>query len=602
MEYKQALPTSAACGSGQVTHPIQLDNHKQAKMPSFRTFAATVLPVVAQALTLDDICTTEFTTAALPAVGFYPGITIDATSVSTEATYNVTVESEWYPTSTINYCNVTFAYSHDAIEGDLVHVSYWLPAPDQFNNRYVSTGGGGLAINSQSQFIPTGIIVGAVSGITDGGFGDFNTQWDAAFLESNGTINWEATYMFGFQAHHELATLGKQFTKNLYDVKSCTKLFAYYQGCSEGGREGWSQAQRYAEQFDGYAIGAPAFRYGQQQVNHLTSNVIEQTLNYYPPTCELDKIVNLTIAACDTLDGKADGVISRSDLCKLTFDVNSTIGEAYTCEASAGNPIFGQPTTPAQSGVVTAEGAAVASAILAGLHDSEGRFVYLSYQPGATFEDAATAYNETTDSWGLSISGLGGEWVAKFLELRNVSTLESLDGYTYDTLKDLMIEGYDRYYDVLQTTYTNISSLDTAGTKILHIHGEQDNSIPTGSSVRYYDSVRTALYPSLGYNESTEALDDFYRLFLVPGGAHCGANSFQPNGGWPQTTLQTIIDWVEKGIAPDTLANAGTTVDSICKWPMRPLWDAEGTLTCEYDQASIDSWTYDFNAYDFYLD
>ncbi|KAK9425312.1 putative Tannase subunit [Seiridium unicorne] len=570
-------------------------------MPSFQILAAAALPAVAQALTLDDICTEEFATAALPAAGFSPGITIDNTSVTTTATYGSEVESEWYPTATIDYCNVTFAYTHDAIAGDLVHVTYWLPAPDQFQHRYVSTGGGGLAINSGSSYIPSGIIVGAVSGITDGGFGSFNTQWDAAFLLANGSINWEATNMFGFQAHHELATLGKQFTKNLYNVTSCTKLFSYYQGCSEGGREGWSQAQRYADQFDGYAIGAPAFRYGQQQVNHLTSNVIEQTLDYYPPTCELEKIANLTIAACDPLDGITDGVVSRSDLCKLSFDVNSTIGEAYTCAASAGNTMFGQPATPAQSGTVTAEGAAVASAILAGLHDSEGKFVYLSYQPGATFADAATAYNETIDSWGLSISGFGGEWVARFLNLQNTSTLASLDGYTYDTLKDYMIEGMDMYLNVLQTTYTNLTSLDTAGTKILHIHGEQDNSIPTGSSVRYYDSVRTALYPNLGYNKSTEAVDDFYRLFLVPGGAHCGSNTFEPNGGWPQTTLQTVINWVENGVAPDTLANAAGTIDTLCKWPLRPLWDAEGTLTCEFDQASLDTWTYDFDAYDFYL-
>lgn len=570
-------------------------------MPSLRGLAAAALPIAARAATIEDICTAEYAVASLPADGFYPGVTIDTTSLTASVTTGYEATSNWFPTATIDYCNVTFAYTHDAIPGDLVHVTYWLPSPDTFQNRYVSTGGGGLAINSGSSYIPSGVIVGAVSGITDGGFGSFNTQFDAAFFLANGSVNWEAVDMFGFQAHHELATLGKEFTKNLFNVTSCTKLYAYYQGCSEGGREGWSQAQRYAEQFDGYAIGAPAFRYGEQQVNHLASNVHEQTLGYYPPTCELDKIANLTIAACDPLDGLTDGVVSRSDLCKLNFDVNSTIGEAYSCAASAGNPMFGVPATPAQSGVVTAEGAAVAEAILAGLYDSDGKFVYLSYQPGATFVDAATAYNETTDSWGLSISQLGGEWVARFLELENTTTLASIEGYTYDTLRDFMILGTEMYNTSLQTTYPNLTSLHTAGTKILHIHGEQDNSIPTGSSVHYYDSVRQYLYPTLSYNESTEALDDFYRLFLVPGGAHCGANTYEPNGGWPDTTLQTVIDWVEKDVAPDTLANTAGTIDTICKWPLRPLWDAEGTLTCVYDQASLDSWTYDFDAYPFYL-
>jgi len=37
----------------------------------------------------------------------------------------------------------------------------------------------------------------SVGGITDGGFGTFNTNFDEVALLANGTINWQATYMFG---------------------------------------------------------------------------------------------------------------------------------------------------------------------------------------------------------------------------------------------------------------------------------------------------------------------------------------------------------------------------------------------------------------------
>ncbi|KAI1841494.1 hypothetical protein JX265_009939 [Neoarthrinium moseri] len=565
-------------------------------MVSVWAFVAIASPGIVRALALNDICTASCAQDALPAEGFYPGITIDRSSVQASLTYNATFVSEWYPTSTIEYCNVTFAYSHNGITNDVVHVTYWIPAPENFQNRYVSTGGGGLAINSGTQYIPTGIIVGAVSGITDGGFGSFDTPWDDAFLLANDTINWQSTYMFGYQAHHELATLGKQFTRNIFNVSSSSKLYSYYQGCSEGGREGWSQIQRFAGQFDGAVTGAPAFRFSQQQVNHLTSSVIEQTLGYYPPNCELEKIANLTIAACDVLDGRTDGVVSRSDLCKLTFDVNTTLGEPYSCGPSEGSPSYGIPPAPAQNGTVTAEGVAVASTILAGLHDSEGRLVYVSYQPGATFADGATAYDNETDTWGLNIISYGGEFVAKYLQLQNASNLASLDNYTYDTLKELMILGMNRYYDSVQTTYPDLGDFQSAGSKVLHLHGEQDNSIPTGASVHYYESVRSVLYGHLSYNESTAALDEFYRLFLVPGGGHCSSNDFQPNGGWPQTTLQAMIDWVEKDAAPDTLDNTGE-IDTICKWPLRPFWAEDGVLQCVYDQASIDTWMYDFDAY-----
>ncbi|KAJ0341561.1 hypothetical protein COL26b_013354 [Colletotrichum chrysophilum] len=576
---------------------------------SFRALAAAIAPAVVYAATLQDVCTTEHAQQALPAAGTIPGVTIDSASVQTAVVTGANVSSEWYPSATIDYCNVTFAYSHDGLANDVVHVTYWVPAPDAFQNRYVSTGGGGLAINSGSQYIPTGIIAGAVSGITDGGFGDFNTQWDAVFLAANGTINWQSVYMFGYQAHNELAVLGKQFARNFFAVPAETKLYSYYQGCSEGGREGWSQAQRFGDQFDGVVAGAPAFRYGQQQVNHLTANVMETTANYFPPSCELEKILNLTIAACDPLDGKTDGVIARSDLCKMTFDFNTTVGQAYSCEATSGSGTGGfgdlakrqgPPSNPgpAQNGTVSAQGAALVKQYYDGLIDSQGKRVYLNYQPGSAFTDANAKFDSATNTWGVSISGLGGEWVARYLQLRDTSTLESLTNVTADTLRDWMLYGMNKYADSLQTTHPDLSAFQTAGSKILHVHGEQDDSIPAASSVHYYESVRSIMFPGQGFNESSAAMDEFYRLYLVPGGAHCGANSHQPGGGWPQTTLQTVIDWVEKGAAPDTLNSTGEGIGELCRWPQRPLWTDNGAgFSCVYDQASIDTWKYTFDAF-----
>lgn len=475
-----------------------------------------------------------------------------------------------------------------------MHVSYWLPAPDSFEGRYVSTGGGGLAINSGSSYSPSGIIVGAVSGITDGGFGDFNTQFDAVFLAANDTINWQATYMFGYQAHHELATLGKAYTANLYNVTD--KVYSYYQGCSEGGREGWSQMQRFADQFDGAAIGAPAFRYGQQQVNHLSSAVIQTDIGYTPTACAMEKITNLTIAFCDPLDGLTDGVIARSDLCLLQMDFNTTVGQAYSCAARAASMMAG--ATPAQNGTITAQDASNYKAVIEGLHDSDGKRAYISFQIGADNTEAEPAYDSATDSWTFEPSGLGGEWIARFLELQDTDNIASLVNVTADTLRDWMTLGMNRYGDVLQTTYPDLEPIRKSGSKVIHLHGEQDNSIPTASSVHYYESVRNIMFPDMGYNESVAAMDDFYRLFIVPGGAHCMSNSEQANGGWPQETLQQVIDWVENDNAPATLNNSGTVITELCRWPLRPLWSGNGTnFDCVYDQPSIDSWIYEFDAF-----
>ncbi|KAI0153197.1 tannase and feruloyl esterase [Xylariaceae sp. FL1272] len=560
--------------------------------------------VAAQATSLSDLCTTSYASSALPTEDLGLGITIDSASVTTSLTTNQTVTSQWFPRSVVSYCNVTFAYSHNGLANDLVHVTYLVPDPSLFSNRYVSTGGGGLAINSGISTAATGLIVGAVSGMTDGGFGSFSTQYDAVSLLAPGVLNYQELYMFGYLAHHELAVLGKAFTANLFGVASSDKIYSYYQGCSEGGREGWSQAQRFADQFDGLVTGAPAFRFAQLQVNHLSGGVIEKQLGYVPPTCELEKIRNLTIAACDGLDGKVDGVVARSDLCKLHFNYSSTIGTPYSCAARSGGGPGGPPgggsTTPAQNGTITARGVAVAQAFTDGLVDSRGKQVYLNPQPSSNFADAQGTYNSTTMTWQPPVSSLGGEWVVRWLKLQDATNLASLDNVTVDTLRDWMNLGMQKYYDSLQTTWPDLSDFSAAGSKILHVHGEADSSIPAGSSVHYYQAVRDTMFGDLSDDDGTAAMDDFYRLFIVPGGEHCGSNSAQPNGGWPATTLQTVIEWVEDGVAPATLSNTGTGIGSLCRWPLRPLWSGNGTsLDCVYDQASVDAWTWKFDAFDF---
>ncbi|TPR01049.1 Integral peroxisomal membrane peroxin family protein [Aspergillus niger] len=551
---------------------------------------------LARAATLEDVCTTAHAKAAVPVSGLVQGVVTNPSSITAAPVYNEsTAGSDYYPAGTYDYCNITMTYSH-AGKDDSVLLQFWMPTPDDFQNRWVSTGGFGFAINVASN-VPAGLPYGAVAGRTDGGFGSFDTQFSSVYPLVNGTANYDALYMFGYQAHHEMSSIGKAFTKNFYSMSD--KLYAYYQGCSEGGREGWSQVQRFPEEWDGAVIGAPAIRYGQQQVNHLVPQVVEQTLDYYPENCEFSEMVTLIIDACDELDGRKDGVISRTDLCQLNFDLKSTIGKPYACNASTSMGV----TTPAQNGTITAEGVRVAQTILDGLKDSEGRQAYFWYRIGSEFTDAETSYDSTTGTYGIDISELGGEWVTHGLQLLDLDNLSNLDNVTYDTLRDWMLEGLQRYEDVLQTTWPDLSRFQAAGGKVIHYHGESDNSIPPASSVRYFESVRDTMFPNKTYNASVEALNEFYRLYLVPGASHCNTNSLQPNGPYPQNSLGDLMNWVEKGIEPVTLNGTVLSGDyegeeqKICSWPLRPLWKNNGTvMDCVYDQKSIDTWLYDLDA------
>ncbi|QDS75609.1 hypothetical protein FKW77_006536 [Venturia effusa] len=494
---------------------------------------------IARALMLNELCTNSYITSHFPAVDFYDGLTLDPSTINTTTYSNVSIPSNnFYPATTLDYCQVTFEYSHNG-RNDSVALTYWLPSPANFQNRYLATGGGGYAINSgtgPSGSLPGGVEYGAVTGLTDGGFGIFQDNALATFLKMNGTLDWDNIYMFGYDAIHEQAIIGKEFTKTVFDMTSDNQtLYAYYQGCSEGGREGWSQVQRFADQFDGAAIGAPAFRYAFQQVQHLYANVIEKTMNYYPSPCEMQKIMNETIANCDSLDGRVDGVVSRTDLCTKHYNISATLGMSYSCAPMSAT--FYSPAVPAASGTVSSMGIAVAQKQLDGLHTTDGKRAYFAYTPSSIIADTSTSFNTTTNAYQLFISSLGGGFVETLINERNASNLPDLEGVTYDTLVDWIKYAWDKFEDSLQTTNPDLSAFKAAGGKVIHFHGESDFSIPTASSVRYFESVRSIMNPGLSYNASVAATQDFYRLFLIPGASHCMTNAYQPNAPFPQTNL-----------------------------------------------------------------
>ncbi|KAF4119254.1 tannase [Geosmithia morbida] len=566
---------------------------------------------VSSASSLTDICSTAKVQSALPSNGTILGIDLVPSSVTAAAVYNATIGGGMGgspSTETYDYCNVTVAYTHTG-KGDKVVLKYAFPSTSDFKNRFYVAGGGGFTLNSDST---GGLPYGASAGATDAGYDAFSNSYDEIVLYGNGSINWDATYMFSYQALGEMTLVGKAVTKNLYGLGDDDKLYTYYEGCSDGGREGMSQVQRYGDQYDGVVAGAPAFRFAQQQVLHVYPATIEATMDYFPPPCELDKIVNATISACDALDGRKDGVISRTDLCKLNFDLKSIIGEPYYCAAQNSTSLGfgfskraeGSVTSykPVQNGTVTEEGVAVAQAVYDGLFNSKGERAYLSWQIGSGLDDASPTYNSKTGKWELTIPSTGGEYVTRFVQLLDLDNLTDLDGVTYDTLVDWMTIGFYRYYDSLQTAYPDIRTFRESGGKLLHYHGESDPSIPSASSIHYRQSVKSVLYPNSTDQEAEEALQDWYQFYLIPGAAHCGVNSLQP-GPYPENNMDIIIDWVENGVKPERL---NTTVSSgeyagetqlLCQWPTRPLWKNNDTFDCVTDQESIDSWTYEFKAF-----
>jgi hypothetical protein len=73
---------------------------------------------------------------------------------------------------------------------------------------------------------------------------------------------------------------------------------------------------------------------------------------------------------------------------------------------------------------------------------------------------------------------------------------------------------------------------------------------------------------------------DFYRLFLAPGINHCLGGK----GAYPAGTFDAMREWVENGVAPDTLAatsldNSPNFERSLCPYPSKQVYDGVGNST-----------------------
>ncbi|KAK4966580.1 hypothetical protein LTR42_010891 [Elasticomyces elasticus] len=506
---------------------------------------AQLAATVASAAALSTVCTSSYVTDSLPSI-----VGIDFGSVSAAPVYNYSVASgNSYPgVSGRNFCNISVAYSH-TLENDSVRAQF---------HRFLATGGGGYQISSGLGGLEGGLVYNAAAGLTDGGFGSLTTSLTDVLIPANGTMNWDALINLAYLSIHEMTEIGTGRATNFYTNTS--KVYTYYQGCSEGGREGWSQVQRYGTQYDGAVIEAPAFRQAFQQPNHIWPQVQQTVAGYVPNTCEMQKLVNDTIDACDALDGRKDGVVGRTDLCTVHYNAISSIGSTYSCATSSGGggggemgPVGasgGSGVTPAQNGSITARSVAAWNAFLDRPYDSTRRHLYVGFQPGTQgASDVAGSYNSTSGTYYASASGIGGQWIDMFLNEIDSEDV-SLEGLTADKLRAWMLQGYQK------------------------------------SSVIYHDQVRKTMFPSHSYEQGIDALGDFYKLFLIPGAGHCSPAA--DNGPFPQTMIGSIIDWVEHGVAPEKVLNAtmlqgdleGTRQD-ICAFPTRPGWKGNATVQPE---------------------
>ncbi|MBE8478043.1 tannase/feruloyl esterase family alpha/beta hydrolase [Streptomyces justiciae] len=424
------------------------------------------------------------------------------------------------------YCEVTVTLTHPGAD-DHAKVRTWLPVSG-WNGRFQGLGGAAYLAGDNNPGLATAVKNGYAAVTTDAGVGDaLDTSWA---LNSQGQVNTALLKNFASRSQHEAAVVGKEVVDGIYGK---APSYSYFNGCSTGGRQGYMEAQRYPDDYDGILANAPAVNWDEFEVATLWPQVVMNNEKTHPSSCEFNAFTAAALKACDKLDGVKDGLVNDPSRCD--FDPRRLIGTKVVCE--------GKELT------ITAADAAVVRKIWDGPRTPSGKKLWYGTPIGADINAlAGPAPFPVPAAWTKL-------WVAKDPSL-DLSTI------TYSRFTELFRQSQAEYDKVIGTDDPDLSAFRKSGGKLLTWQGDADQYIPAQGTVQYRERVEREL-------GSAKKVDDFYRLFLAPGTVHCGLNK----GDGTTDDLGALTAWVEHGKAPKTLpatlinADGQSVARNLCSYP-----------------------------------
>jgi len=411
-----------------------------------------------------------------------------------------------------------------------IHVEVWLPASG-WNGRLEAVGNGGLAGS-----IAEDAMVGALwSGYATAGT-------DTGHTGSPATGDWalghpERVVDFGWRAIHLMTVEAKGLIAAYYGAPA---KYSYWNGCSEGGGQALSEAQRFPDDYDGILAGAPANYFVHLQIG---GNWISQAIHEDPATmiapAKLPAINAAVLTECDMLDGVKDGVLEDPRQCH--FNPHTLL-----CKGEENNSCLTAPQ-------------------IAGL-----KKVYDGAKNPRTGEQIFPGYMRGGETgWGFWIAGTQ----TPPRDYQHGIMFNSLaylvfgdpkwDWRSFNFDKDVELAD-QKVGGAINQVSPDLSAFRKHGGKLLQYHGWNDPAVSPLNSIDYFESVQA----KMGDTSS------FYRLFMIPGMEHCvggpGASSFDH--------MQVIVKWVEDGVAPERIVASGLgRTHPLCAYPKVAKYMGKGS-------------------------
>jgi len=446
----------------------------------------------------------------------------------------------------VAYCKVQLLYGTKANQNINIVVGLPLNSVDggtggvqgAWNGRTQGLGGGGCEGNLT---VTPAVDAGYVGSGNDLGHTGGNC---APAVNPDGTYNMQFIQDFIRNGIKAQVLWSKFITKVYYGMRS---EYNYWNGCSTGGRQGYLLAQELPDELDGILADAPAIYWTRFQTAQMWGQIAVLDLVGGPIAPEkLTQVRASAIAACDANDGVVDGIIDDPRACHFRAKAN----------------ICGVPGAPATNCLTEQEARAI-DLVWDGPRNSEGKKIWFGLDHGTDF-------------------GLAGP-VPFFLGVIQFQWDEHNPNFKWQTVPlsgypQVAQDGSRNIADVTDT-FGPLDGFKAHGGKMMTWVGANDHLIFPRGVISYYRQM-AARY-SAHHKPDFKNLQSFYRLFRAPGVAHCGGGA----GPSPVGAFGALVNWVEHGIAPETLLAAGGSAAPpsgrtrpLCPYPQTAIYDGTGDI------------------------
>ncbi|HCM26280.1 MAG: tannase [Treponema sp. GWB1_62_6] len=435
------------------------------------------------------------------------------------------------------------------------YIGFELRLPAEWNGRLFFEGGGGSdgvikpPVGSRQTGAVPALARGFATVATDAGHqgGDCQFGYDQT-----------ARVDYFYNAVLETAVTAKSIIRDYYGTPV---EYSYFVGGSNGGRQGLAFAQRFPDIFDGIVAGAPALNLTKAAIAEMWANqvfakiapvdaggmpLIYKALDQK----DLDAVAAAVKKAYDAKDGLEDG---------LVFDIEAERDFVLTAQAT---------------GLSEAKSAALRKHF-EGPKNSKGERLYSNWPWDTGISDIGWR------SWILGTEkalprnvSLGSDSMAR------IFTTPAAPDYSSEKKLEWSMK-YDFDLDPPRTVMTaalldnanpRLTAFNKLGGKLILYHGMSDPVFSAYDTIAYYKRV-------MEENGGLAATRSFARLFLFPGMSHVS--------GGPATdqfdVLTAIMDWIEKGVAPDKIIATGTPGGPyekisrpIFPYPAQTVYDGKG--------------------------